>query len=158
MNREEFIENVEKCQKGLRLFLTALCCGDTQTADDIAQESLVKAYLSSDGIQSPEKFKSWLHKIAYNTFLNRKRGARLTVGYEEAGQTVSSMTADNSFRYQELHEALRRLPERERMALLLFYMEGYQVKEIAVIVDASQESVKQYLSRGRKHLRDIMKK
>ena len=48
MNREQFISHIEDCQKPLRRFLTALCCGDSQLADDIAQEALIKAYLSSE--------------------------------------------------------------------------------------------------------------
>lgn len=46
MTREEFIAKVECCQKAFRRFLAALCCGDTSLADDIAQESFIKAYLS----------------------------------------------------------------------------------------------------------------
>ena len=50
MNRNEFVRNVESCQKQVRRFLTALCCGDSTMADDIAQDSFVKAYLSCDNL------------------------------------------------------------------------------------------------------------
>ncbi len=62
----------------------ALCCGDTALADDVAQESYIKAYLSCDSFSNPEKFYAWVFKIGYNTFINHKRGERLTVGYEDA--------------------------------------------------------------------------
>ena len=45
MTREQFISHVESTQKAFRRFLVALCCGDTALADDIAQESYIKAYL-----------------------------------------------------------------------------------------------------------------
>ena len=71
-------------------------------------------------------------------------------------QLSSSNSADGAFRYQELYAALDRLPSKERSAILLFYLEGYAIKEIAEIIDASQDAVKQQLSRGRTHLRTLM--
>lgn len=50
MNREQFTEFVKREQAELRRFLLALCCGDRFLADDIAQEALVKAYLSCAGV------------------------------------------------------------------------------------------------------------
>ena len=63
---------------------------------------------------------------------------------------------DGAFRYQALYAALDRLGPRERSAILLYYMQGYSVRETAGIVEASEEAVKQYLSRGRRHLRGLL--
>lgn len=156
MNRGQFIEHVEGTQKSFRRFLVALCCGDTQLADDIAQDAYIKAYLSCDGFNSPEKFNAWIFKIGYNTFLDHKRSSKVFTGYDEAHAVESATPADASFRYQALYAALDRLPDRERLSVLLYYMEGYAVKEIAAILDASQEAVRQYLSRGRTHLRGLL--
>ena len=156
MTREEFISHVECTQKAFRRFLVALCCGDSQLADDIAQEAYIKAYLSSDDFNNPDRFNAWIFRIGYTTFLNHKRSERFFAGYDEAGNVASEYTADADFKYQELYSALRKLPDRERMSILLFYMEGYSVREIAGIVSASEDAVKQYLSRGRKHLRGLM--
>ena len=70
MTREVFIAHVEREQEALRGFLLALCCGNKSDADDLAQDALVKAYLSLAGYQNKGKFRSWLFKIAYNTFLS----------------------------------------------------------------------------------------
>lgn len=156
MTREEFITHVESCQKALRRFLTALCCGNSQLADDIAQEALIKAYLSSEGFVNPEKFNAWIYRIAYNTFLNHKRSQAPTVGYEEASAVISDYAPDAAFRYQDLYASLNKLSENERSALLLYYMSGYSVKEICNITEASESAVKQYLSRGRTHLRSLI--
>ena len=156
MTREQFITHVESTQNSFRRFLTALCCGDSRLADDIAQESYITAYLSSDGLDNPDRFSSWLFRIGYTTFLNHKRSERTTLGYDAAENFPAGESADSSFRYQALYAALDRLPAKERTAILLFYLEGYQVKEIAGIVDASQDAVKQYLSRGRKHLKELL--
>lgn len=156
MNRQQFIIHAEACQKALRRFLTALCCGDSQLADDIAQEALIKAYLSSEGFLNADSFNAWIYRIAYNAFLDHQRSRKQTVGYEDAKAIESDNQSDNAFRYQELYASLDRLSAKERSAILLFYMEGYSVKEISVITESSEGAVKQYLSRGRSHLRNLM--
>lgn len=156
MTREQFITHVESTQKAFRRFLVALCCGDTALADDVAQEAYIKAYLSSEGFRNPEKFNAWIYRIGYNTFLNHKRTEKISVGYDEAMQVTSSSSSDESFRYQQLYMALNNLPDKERTSILLYYLEDYSIKEIAEIVDISQDSVRQHLSRGRKHLRNLL--
>lgn len=156
MTRDEFIRNTESCQKAFRRFLTALCCGDSDEADDIAQESLVKAYLSCDGLKEPAKFKAWLYRIGFNTFFSHRRAVRPTTTLDDAPETEASERSDNAFRYQALYAALDRIPERERTSILLYYMEGYSVREISGIVEVSEEAVRQHLSRGRNHLRGLL--
>ncbi len=157
MNRRQFISEVKGTQKAFRRFLVALCCGNTQLADDIAQESYLKAYLGCESVSDAGKFKAWLFKIGYNTFLDsgRRRPVQ-TTDYGEAAEVASSLSSDGSFKYQELYRALDLLSEKERMSILLFYMEGYAIKEISEITGASPDSVKQYLSRGRYHLRSLL--
>ena len=152
MTREQFISHVEATQKAFRRFLVALCCGDTSLADDIAQES----YLSCDTFSNLDKFNAWIFKIGYNTFINNKRGERLTVGIDDAKDITAHDSADYSFAYQDLYEALNRIPAKERTSVLLFYMQGYSIKEIAEIQETSQNAVKQHLSRGRTHLRGLL--
>ena len=156
MTRDEFIRNTESCQKAFRRFLTALCCGDSDEADDIAQESLVKAYLSCDGLKEPAKFKAWLYRIGFNTFFSHRRAVRPTAALDDTPETEAPERSDNAFRYQALYAALDRIPERERTSILLYYMEGYSVREISGIVEVSEEAVRQHLSRGRSHLRGLV--
>lgn len=94
---------------------------------------------------------NWIHNLS-----NIRRSVKTTSGYDEVPEIASETSADNSFKYQELYSALQRLPDKERYAILLFYLEGYSIKEISGITDASQDAVKQHLSRGRKHLRNLL--
>lgn len=158
MTREQFISYVEATQNAFRRFLVALCCGDNMLADDIAQESYIKAYLSCDSFSNIKKFHSWIFKIGYNTFINHKRGIRMTVGLEVAKEVTSAGSADHAFDYQDLYSALNNINVKERTSVLLFYMEGYSIKEIAEIQETTQEAVKQHLSRGRVHLRCLLSK
>lgn len=156
MTREQFIIHMEGTSKALRRFLVALCCGNFALADDIAQKTYIKAYLSRDACNNIEKFNVWIFRIGYTTFIDYKRAAKNFVDYEEARDITSDDLSDAVFRYQDLYTALNRLPPKERMSLLLFYMECYSVKEIAAIVETSQDAVKQHLSRGRSHLRILL--
>ena len=157
MTREEFIAQVEREQEALRGFLLALCCGKKDDADDLAQDALVKAYLSSAGYQDMGRFRSWLYKIAYNTFLNHKASLRCTESIDEARALASSAHADSEFEHQDLYLALRTLPPKERSSITLFYLNGYNIKEIAAITDTSEDAVKKQLSRGRDKLKEKLK-
>ena len=120
MTRDEFEAYVKSSQKGLRRFLTALCCGDSQLADDIAQDTYIKANPSCS-------------RMAADEF------------------------SDGAFQYQELYTALERLNDNERMTLLLYYMQDYSIKEISGIMEITRDAVRQHLSRGRRHLHDLIK-
>ena len=157
MNRETFISCVEREQEALRGFLLALCCGRKDEADDLAQDALVKAYLSCAGYQDKGKFRSWLFKIAYNTFLNHKASQKVTQSIDEARTLASSSSADFGFEHQDLYLALGTLPSKERSAITLFYLNGHNIKEIATITETPEDAVKKQLSRGRDKLKERLK-
>ena len=157
MTRETFIAYVEREQEALRGFLLALCCGRKDEADDLAQDALVKAYLSCAGYQDKGKFRSWLFKIAYNTFLNHRASQQTHPQPLPLWRGEEVQGADEDGDYQDLYLALATLPPKERSALTLFYLNGYSIKEIAVITDTSQDAVKKQLSRGRDKLKERLK-
>ena len=158
MSREEFAQLIRGEQAELRRFLLALCCGNADLADDIAQESLLKAYLSSHSYINNGKLTAWIYKIAYRTFLDHKKMASSHTPLEQAiGVSDETTNPDNTFQYQELYEALNQLNEKERTSILLFYIKGYSIREISKITDTSEDAVKKQLSRGREHLKTKMK-
>ena len=156
MTRETFISHVEREQEALRGFLLALCCGNKSDADDLAQDVLVKAYISSTGYQEKGRFRSWLFKIAHNTFLNHKASFRTMDRIDQARALLSSETAESSFQHQDLYLALSTLPPKERSAITMFYLNGYSVKEISKMTDTTDDAVKKQLSRGRDKLKQIL--
>lgn len=157
MNRETFIACVEREQEALRGFLLALCCGNKDEADDLAQDALVKAYLACSGFRDGGKFRSWLFKIAHNTFLSYKRSQETHPQPLPLWRGEEVQAEDESGHHQDLYLALATLPPKERSAITLFYLNGYNIKEIAAITEVSQDAVKQQLSRGREKLRAILK-
>ena len=155
MTRERFVELVQVEQESLRRFLLALCEGDQALADDLAQETLIKAWLASDRFVERFKFSTWLFKIARNTFLDYQK--RADHNTEPIDETLPSLDRpDDAFKYDDLYRALSQLAERQRTVILLYYMQGYSINEIAQIIGSNPVAVRQYLSRGRKQLKKLL--
>jgi len=158
MTREEFIAHVNVEQKALRRFLLALCLSDAQEADDIAQETLIKAYLASSSYTPRHKFSTWLLKIAYNTFIDHQRQyyQRNKDPLDMAVRLPAQTSSDSGFQYQSLYQALAGLSDKERSVLTMFYMYGLSIKDIEDITHDSQAAIKKQLSRAREHMKTNM--
>ena len=153
MTRDRFISEVRACQGRLRRFLASLC-GDAALADDLAQEALVRAYVSSDRFIG--NFKAWLFRIAYNCFIDNLRrvpAPSASMDSPEVLHVADGSASDAACRHEELRRALTRIPEKERTAIVLHYFEDLPVKEIASIMQVPAGTVKYHLSVGRDHLR-----
>lgn len=154
MTREDFIACAKAEQKRLRLFLLGLCA-DPDLADDLAQDTLMKAYLASEAFVPRFSFSTWLLKIAYNNFLDYSRlyGVRCRGSLDSlVDRQDNEASADASFRFQRLYQALDKLTEKERSAVMLFYIYGFSAKEISGIVGESSATVRKRLQRAREHL------
>lgn len=160
MTRDEFIGLASAEQESLRRFLLSLC-NDAALADDIAQDALVNAYVASSSFRGAARFSTWLFRIAYNCFIDRMRGRRLQTAPLDtpaARAVPGPEAADGRFRHEDLHRAIGMLPDKERAALLLFYMEDKPVKEVAAILEIPAGSVRAYLTRGRQHVKEYLEK
>ena len=160
MTRDEFIGLASAEQESLRRFLLSLC-NDAALADDIAQDALVNAYVASASFRGAARFSTWLFRIAYNCFIDRMRGRRLQTAPLDtpaARAVPGPEAADGRVRHEDLHRAIGMLPDKERAALLLFYMEDKPVKEVAAILEMPAGSVRAYLTRGRQHVKEYLEK
>ena len=79
------------------------------------------------------------------------------VNLNEADNFPAKASNDSMFDYQELYLALEKLSEKERSAILLHYMQGYSINEIAEINGSTIDAVKKQLSRARQHLQILLK-
>ena len=156
MTREQFIAEISILQEPLRRFLLGMCHGDAFMADDIAQETLLKAYLHYGSFQGRSSFSTWLLRIGYNCFCNHiGKKILATESITEKENLISSEDEygkDNS----ELYAAIDGLPASEKAAVLLFYMEDYSTKEIAEILGMPSVTVRSHLHRARRHLKKIL--
>ena len=154
MTREEFTSHLRDVQEPLRRFLLSLCEGDSFTADDIAQDACVKAYLAIDKFRGESRFSTWIFRIAYNSWCDRKYERKVdSLDSPDSAGIPDESGADDRFRYQALYQAISSLKPSERAAILLFYMEDKSIKEISSIMDVPAGTVKSLLSRGRANLK-----
>ena len=140
-------------------------------AEDLVQETYLRAYSGFEGFEEGTNLKAWLYRILTNTFINRYRQQkrrpeesdiddvedfylyRRLGGLEEARISKSAEdTMLELFTDDEVKEALESLPETFRMAVLLADVEGFHYKEIAEILDIPIGTVMSRLHRGRKAL------
>jgi len=158
VNRAEFEKEVMLNQEPLRRFLYNLCGGDAVLGDDIAQEAFIKAYLNLSSFSGKSKFSTWLFRIAYNCFCDNKRASKKYASSELNENIVSdNESADSRYKNQELYMAMSKLNQKERSAVLLFYMEDKSLKEISVITGMPENTVKSHLSRARGNLSNHLK-
>ena len=162
MDKNQFIQQLEHEQGPLRRFLCVLCGGDSFRADDLAQEAMLKAYMSFGKFEGRAKFSTWLFRIAYNCFydyksrVGRSEGEELTQVYEKTPDEKADPAA--RFENQELYMAIGGLSEIERTVILLFYMEDKSIKDIEAITGMPSGTVRSHLSRGRQHLKAFLEK
>ncbi len=163
MTKERFIELVSQEQEPLRRFLQILCRGDAFTADDLAQEALLKAYLSFRKFEGRSKFSTWLLRIAYNCWYDwvKKHGRTEEFVQEKDSSEYNhipdtSFLPDSRFTHQELYLALEKLSHAERTVTLLFYMEEKSIKEIEQIMEIPSGTIRSHLSRARGHLKEYL--
>jgi len=115
-------------------------------AEDIVQESFIKAFEKIDSFEGRSAFKSWLFQIAVNTAKNRLRSMPLEqVSVEEIPLGVAA-GAESGLARGDLSRLLRaevdRLPERQRLALTLRIFEDLSFKEIAQIMGCPYDTAK----------------
>lgn len=126
-------------------------------AQDVFQDTFLRLVKYRETIESEEHLKAWLVRVAVNcakSFVTSNWN-KTTEGMEEnpASEPVFE-TEEQSF----LYEMILQLPEKTKLSMLLYYYEGYSVKEIAVIIEEKENTVKSYLNRGRKKLKQELEK
>jgi RNA polymerase sigma-70 factor (ECF subfamily) len=154
--------------------------GNSQDSLEVTQDAFLKAFTSLDTLQKPEAFGGWLMRIVSNLSLNyrRSRKTRTAVPLAEVlapqagGQTeahgggsewMSSGAADpvRGLEGKELGEklkaALAQLPEKQRLAIIMFTIDEMPQKEVAEALRCSVEAVKWHVFQGRKKLKEILK-
>jgi RNA polymerase sigma-70 factor (ECF subfamily) len=146
-----------KYQGFVRRFLRNLCDGDSMLADDLAQETFIKAYLNLQQFKAIANFSTWLTRIAYNIFYDYNRNKKenfecLEVAAFEISQTKAPM---ENYDFEQL---LKVLNLQERAAILLFYMEDFPIKKIAKAMHIPTGTVKSLIFRAKKKLKNILEK
>lgn len=138
-------------------------CGNMQDAEDVVQESFVKAFRNLHSFRSDSKFSTWLYRIVYNTAINHTK-TQMWIGNKETAVEVASQLADNTLeisidemeRKVIVSDVMQRMPKGDALLLTLYYLEDYPVKEIAKITGLNEPNVKVKLFRARKLFKEMV--
>lgn len=132
-----------------RLFKFCLLLShNREIAEDLSQETLIKAFKNLKALKKPEALMGWLYQIAKNLFLDLKRSSsRLEVPTEEMPSTESG-DPDMSV-ILSVQKVLSQFEPEERFLLLLVELEGYSYKEAGEMAGLSEDAVRSKLHRLR---------
>jgi RNA polymerase sigma-70 factor, ECF subfamily len=148
-----FDEHYERLVRSL-----SVAAGSREVARDAVQHAFVKAHLDWRRIEHYDDPVGWIRRVALNQISDHHRGlgrslrllGRLPRPEGEDDQTLGVVDR------VDVDQAIRRLPERQRFAVSLYYLEGLSVQETASAMGVSVGSVKTHLSRGRAALKPAL--
>jgi len=153
-----FKRDLVKLIPHLRAFARTLC-GDAAAADDLAQDTVMKAWDARSSYQMGTNMKAWTFMILRNQFYSEKRRSwRQTQLDQEAAERTLVATDDPSspLALDELRQALIMLPTEQREALILVGAGGFAYEEAAEICGCAVGTVKSRVSRARRALQAIL--
>jgi RNA polymerase sigma factor (sigma-70 family) len=142
-----------------------------EDAEDIAQETFVQVYQSVDSFRGEAKFSTWLYRIVVTKSLDhvrkKKRKKRFAVLQTFFGEAEENSVADfqhpgivieKKERANELFKALKRIPDKQRVAFTLHKLEGMSYQEIAEIMNTTLYAVESLMQRAKNNLKRVLEK
>jgi RNA polymerase sigma-70 factor, ECF subfamily len=167
-DEEAFAEIVKIYLKPIYNFVHRLV-GDRDTADDLTQETFVKAWKNLKRFDQKRNFKTWLFTIAKNTafdWLKKKKEIPFSTFMDEEGESWLENVPDENILpdeilersdlAEELDEILQKLPPHYRAILLLHYKEDFSLHEIAEILGEPYNTIKSRHQRGLLKLKEAL--
>jgi RNA polymerase sigma factor (sigma-70 family) len=151
---------VKRFQGPLMTLCTALL-RNRQAAEELAQDTLVRAYERLDVFDVRQPMKPWLYKLAYRLAQQRRRAQSRETARQEAAATMHEQNRSDSGpgarlfadeRSEMLWAAVSELPMAQRTAVVLYYRESLTVKEVAKVLGVSTGTIKTQLFRARSQI------
>ena len=153
MDRETFVRRVTEMES--RLYRIA-CSQLREPADreDAVQEAVLRAWQGRNRLREERYFETWLIRILINECHNIHRLRRRMVPVDEAPEPKQEIHMPE--RDEGVREAIWRLPEKLKLPVVLYYIEGYDTKEIAQILVLPKGTVCGRLRRAREALKEFL--
>lgn len=151
MAKDEFAERITAMTDTLYRISYSLCrCRAEQ--EDAVSETILRAWEKLDTLRNERYFQTWVVRILLNQCYAAGRERLRLISLEELQQAEASLPPETA----ELREAVMALPEELRLPVILHYMEGYKLEEIADILDIPPGTVKSRLHRARSILKSSL--
>jgi RNA polymerase sigma-70 factor (ECF subfamily) len=132
--------------------LTVVARGDTEAAADALQEAFAQAVVRWDKIASYDDPAGWVRRVAINRLLNHFRKTERGLRAQRRASTPEAVDPDHP--EFDLAASFKKLPDRQRTAAALYYIEGMDVASIADAMGVATGTAKRHLFRARETLRD----
>ena len=152
--KEELVEHLP----AMRAFAISLT-RNAATADDMVQDTLVKAWSNIDKFEPGTNLRAWLFTILRNTFYSYRRKAKREVADADGALTESLSQKpdhDGHLHMADFKEAFAHLPDEQREALILVGASGFAYEEAAEMCGVAVGTIKSRVNRGRKRLAELM--
>lgn len=133
---------------------------DIESAEEITQETFIKAWSKLGSFRFESKFSTWLFGIAYNEFLMQVR-SRNKQNEKFVSTDLNELNIPAIFNFDtniDVEKAISKLPEQARAVFILHEVEGYKHYEIAEMINIQEGTSKAHLNRARKILREELSK
>jgi RNA polymerase sigma-70 factor (ECF subfamily) len=145
-------------ESAIRNFLRRLTQDDFSRADDLAQETFIKAYRSIGSFRGTANFRTWLCRIAYNAFIDDTRRVSSQEDFDDMKHSSRDDFAARAIQEADVERAIRQLSVRQRAVFDLYYRKGMSHSEVALSLEVPIGTVKSDLRRGHASLKEILTK
>lgn len=130
---------------------------DEDAAEDVAQEAFIKAYVQLVNFDQVHAFSTWLYKIATNIALGElRRNTPVLLDEKLLDILPGESNATDLARYNELYQAIERLPENHKQAIRLHYFKDKRYEQIAKEMNTTTGSIKAWTSRAKRQLKGML--
>ncbi|KPQ22212.1 MAG: RNA polymerase sigma-70 factor, ECF subfamily [Rhodobacteraceae bacterium HLUCCA24] len=144
--------------KPMRLFALSLT-RDLNRADDLVQDTVVKAWTNIDKFEPGTNMRAWLFTILRNTFYSERRRAKREVSDVDgllAGRIATKPDHDGRLAMEDFRVAFEQLPDEQREVLILVGAQGFSYEDAAETCGCAVGTVKSRANRGRRRLAELL--
>lgn len=151
--------------KDMAFSIARRVCSSAEDAEEVAQDSFLKAYQALDKFKQESKFSTWFYRIVTNTAISSTRKKRIAMASldenlvdnfseDEVQENLNQLSSEEQSRY--VSEAIQQLHPQDCLLVNMFYTDELSIEEIAEVTGLSQANVKVRLYRIRKKLYEML--
>lgn len=144
------------------MFHTAIrMVGNREDAEDVTQEVFTKVFQGLDSFRGESTLGAWIKRVTVNTCLNFMRQRR-KIFFEEINDKLNTTSEPEfdekewAFNIQNIHEAIKKLPDGCRMVFNLYMLEGYKHAEVAELLGITESTSKTQYKRAKRLIRELI--